>query len=343
MKTIFIVDDNKTNLLSAKEALGGTYKAFALDSAARMFKLVEKIIPDLILLDIKMPDMDGFEAIKLLKEHENQKVRAVPVIFLTSVNNEESEMKGFELGAVDFINKPFSVPILLKRIELHIETDKLIKNGQKALRKIQNATVEVVANMVDRRDKITGSHSGRVQIYMEILVKELVRMGIYADEISSWDMDLFLPSGQLHDVGKICISDIILKKQARLEEEEFELVKLHCDEGVSIIDEIIRKSEDDGFLRHAKKFASSHHEKWDGSGYPKGLKGEEIPLHGRILAIADVYDALVSERPYKKPYSHEKAVEIIKEDSGTHFDPKIVEAFLSAADDFWIVSTMERN
>jgi len=336
MKTIFIVDDNNTNLMAAKTALDGTYKALALTSAERMFKLAEKIIPDLILLDVEMPEMNGFEALKILKEHENQKLREVPVIFLTSMNDAESETHGFELGAMDFINKPFSPPVLLKRIEIHIETDKLIKKGQQSIRKMHNATVHVIANMVERRDQITGGHIERVQAYLKILIDELIRTGIYADEISSWDMDLVMPSAQLHDVGKIIVSDVILNKPAKLTDEEFALIKKHCAEGEAIVDEIINNSEVDGFLSHAKMFAGYHHEKWNGSGYPYGLKGEAIPLQGRIMAIADVYDALVSERPYKKPFSHDEAVEIIKKDSGTHFDPQIVEAFVNVADDFWV-------
>jgi len=336
MKTIFIVDDNNTNLLTAKEALDGTYRAFALPSAERMFKLAEKITPDLILLDVEMPEMDGFEAIKLLKA--DPKLQSIPVIFLTLKSDEETETRGFGSGAVDFINKPFSKPVLLKRIETHIETDKLIKKGQKALLKVHNATLKVVANIIDRRDKVTGGHSARVQIYMKLLMDGLVRCGTYADEISGWDKELVVLSGQLHDVGKICVSDVVLNKPAKLTDEEFAQIKQHCSEGVSIIDDIMKEADNDIFLTHAKKFAGFHHEKWNGFGYPNGLKGEEIPLQGRIMAVADVYDALVCERPYKKPFTHEEAVEIIKKDSGTHFDPKVVEAFLNVADDFLAVS-----
>ena len=340
MKTIFIVDDNNTNLLTAKEALDGTYRAFALPSAERMFKLAEKITPDLILLDIEMPEMDGFEAMKLLKA--DPKLQSIPVIFLTLKSDEETETRGFESGAVDFINKPFSKPVLLKRIETHIETDKLIKNGQQALLKVHNATLKVVANIIDRRDKVTGGHSARVQIYMKLLMEELVRSGIYADEISGWDKELVVLSGLLHDVGKICVSDVVLNKPARLTDEEFAQIKQHCNEGVSIIDDIMKEADNDIFLTHAKTFAGFHHEKWNGLGYPNRLKGEEIPLQGRIMAVADVYDALVSERPYKKPFTHEEAVEIIKKDSGTHFDPKVVEAFLSVADDFLVESVKSK-
>jgi putative two-component system response regulator len=332
MKTIFIVDDNDTNLMAAKTALDGTYKTFALPSAEKMFKLLEKITPDLILLDVDMPEMDGFQAMSVLKSDE--KLKPIPVIFLTAKNDAGSEIHGFEMGALDFINKPFSAPVLIKRIETHIETDRLIKESQRAVRDIHNATISVIADVVENRDKVTGGHIERTQAYLEILVNALISSGIYENEISAWDRNLLLPSAQLHDVGKINVSDLVLNKPGKLTDEEFNLIKQHCTEGERIIDEIIGKTKDDGFLRHAKKFAGYHHEKWDGTGYPRGLKNEEIPLEGRIMAIADVYDALVSERPYKKPFTHEQAVEIIEDGIGTHFDPKIVEAFMTVTDVF---------
>jgi putative two-component system response regulator len=336
MKKIFIVDDNSTNIVLAKEALDGLYKTFALPSADRMFKLLEKITPDLILLDVEMPEMDGFEALSILKA--NEKLKPIPVIFLTAKNDSEFEVRGFKTGAMDFIIKPFSPPVLIKRIETHLEMDKVIKESQMAVRKIRDATINVIANMVEQRDQVTGAHIDRTQRYLSILVNEMIRRGVYTDEISTWDLELLLPSAQLHDVGKIVVSDLILNKPGKLTDEEFALIKRHSAEGERIIDEIIAKSGVSGFMLHAKKFAGYHHEKWDGSGYPHGLRGEEIPLEGRIMAIADVYDALVSERPYKKPFTHEQAVDIIKKDSGTHFDPKIVEVFLAVADDFWAES-----
>jgi len=337
VKTIFIVDDNDTNLMAAKTALDGTYKTFALPSAAKMFKLLEKITPNLILLDVDMPEMDGFQAMSALKSDE--KLKSIPVIFLTAINDPESEIRGFEMGALDFINKPFSAPVLIKRIETHIETDRLIKESQQAVRDIHNATISVIADVVESRDKVTGGHIERTQAYLEILVNALVRAGIYENEISNWDKNLLLPSAQLHDVGKINVSDLVLNKPEKLTDEEFVLIKQHCTDGERIIDEIIGKTKDDGFLRHAKKFAGYHHEKWNGTGYPRKLKEKEIPLEGRIMAIADVYDALVSERPYKKPFTHEQAVEIIKDGSGTHFDPKLVETFLTVVEDFRAEST----
>jgi putative two-component system response regulator len=336
MKIIFIVDDNATNLVTAKNALEGSYKSFALPSAERMFQLLEKITPDLILLDVDMPETDGFEALAALKADEN--LKTIPVIFLTAKHDAESEIRGFEMGAIDFINKPFSPPVLIKRIETHIETDLLIKESLKSVRKVHNATISVIANIVENRDEVTGGHIDRTQRYLSILVNEMLRAGIYADEVAKWNLDILIPSSQLHDVGKINVSDLILNKPAKLTDEEFTKIKAHCSDGERIIDGIINKADEDKFLLHAKRFAGYHHEKWNGGGYPYRLSGEEIPLEGRIMAIADVYDALVSERPYKKPFTHEQAVEIIKKDSGTHFDPKIIEAFMNVADDFWVES-----
>jgi putative two-component system response regulator len=165
----------------------------------------------------------------------------------------------------------------------------------------------------------------------------MLRKDIYSEVLRSWNLEILASSAQLHDVGKVKVSDLILNKPGKLTDEEFDQVKKHCDDGESIIDKIITWARDDSYLIHAKRFAASHHERWDGSGYPLGLKGEDIPLEGRIMAIADVYDALVSERPYKAPIPHAEAVEIIKADAGTHFDPKLVEVFLSAAHEFALV------
>jgi putative two-component system response regulator len=331
-KTIFVVDDNDTNLAMAKQALGNTYRVLLMPSAAKMFNLAEKITPDLILLDVEMPEMDGYEALAKLKA--DARFQGTPVMFLTAKTDPEAEVRGFELGAVDYVTKPFSPLVLLKHIEMHLNLDGVVKERTKRIITLQNGIVSVIANLVESRDKDTGGHIERTQRNLEILIKAMLEAGCYSDEIRLWNLDNLIPSAQLHDVGKIIVSDLILNKPGRLTKEEFDIMKSHVAAGENIIDEIMRKTGDDGFLRHAKLFASSHHEKWDGSGYLKGLSGEDIPLEGRIMAISDVYDALVSERVYKKPLSHREAVEIIKNDSGTHFDPKIVDIFLAIADDF---------
>ena len=335
MKTVFVVDDSDTNLMMAKTALDGVYRTFALPSAAKMLKLAEKITPDLILLDVHMPEMNGFEAMSVLKS--DAKLRSIPVVFLSAQNDPESAIHGFALGALDFISKPFSPPVLVKRIETCIETDKLMQQSRQAVRNIHNATISVIANMVEWRGKAAGGHIERTQAYLEILLNELVRSELYADAVSNWDVPLLLPSAQLHDVGKISISEQILSKPGKLSDEEFALVRLHCAEGERICDEILGKTKDDGFLFHAKRFAGYHHERWDGTGYPRGLHGEDIPLEGRLMAIADVYDALVSDRPYKETLTDEEAVRIIMDGAGKQFDPLLAKVFYEVRDQYGAV------
>ena len=336
MKTVFVVDDQDLNLIKARQALDGHYRVRTMDSAEKMFAVMKKIIPDLVLLDIEMPGMDGFAAINRLKEREQ--TADVPVMFLTASMDDETEAKGLEMGAVDFITKPFSTPVLLNRIAHHLHIEELLKKRTERLERIQNSILAVVADMVESRDKVTGGHIEKTSIFIRLLMEAMLSKGVYADEMSGWDIDTAVSSARLHDVGKIAISDVILNKPDKLTPEEFDEIKKHVPEGEKITDRIISKTGEEAFMIHAKMFAGYHHERWDGGGYPRGLKGAEIPLQGRIMAIADVYDALVSERPYKKPYSHCMAVEIIKKDSGKHFDPEIVEVFLGIADDFWLES-----
>lgn len=332
-KTIFVVDDNDTNLSMAEDVLDEQYRVMTLPSAARMFSLLEKITPDLILLDIVMPEMDGFEALKLLKSNAEQ--ADIPVMFLTSMTDSDVEARGFQLGAIDFISKPFSKPVLLNRIKTHLDIDELIRERTtklqqrtEQLQRLQNGIVFVLADMVENRDQGTGGHIERTTYFMEILLEELASQGVYADDISTMNFDSLVSSARLHDVGKISISDIILNKPGKLTDEEFETMKEHTSEGVRVIDQIVKHTgENEEFLHNAKLFAGYHHERWDGKGYPYGLKEHDIPIQGRIMAIVDVYDALVSERPYKKPFSHEDAINIIMENAGTQFDPTIAEVF----------------
>ncbi|GHT57403.1 response regulator [Bacteroidia bacterium] len=340
-KTIFVVDDNETNRIAAKEALDATYRTFAMPSAERMFSLLDKITPDLILLDIEMPETDGFTALRRLNASE--KHRSIPVIFLTASSDEKNEVRGFEMGAVDFIGKPFSKPILLKRLETHIGIDAIVKQrtfeveqSRASIDKLKNGIISVIADVVEGRDKETGGHIARTQKYLEILLNGMSKAGVYSERFGGWDLPVMLPSAQLHDIGKIAISDIILNKPGPLSDEEFAAMKTHAAEGERLIEQIAAEVgiENADFLSHAKMFAGTHHEKWNGTGYPRGLSGEDIPLEGRIMAIADVYDALTSARVYKPAFTHEKAVEIIKGDSGAHFDPQLVEVFLEAEDEF---------
>jgi len=344
--TIFIVDDDLTNLTIGSETLSEYYDVFTLNSGSLLLKRLERHIPDLILLDVNMPDMNGYEVIRRVKE--NEETRSIPIIFLTAQNDTESELEGLSLGAIDYISKPFSPPLLLKRIEVHLLVEsqrqelvsfnnnllELIFDKTNTVLELQNAILKTMVELIDRRDNTTGGHIERTQKYMKIVLDEMVKQGLYKKESSSWNVNLVVRSTQLHDVGKIAIPDSILQKPGKLTVEEFEKIKGHTTHGEEIISEIQKNTAEQKFLEYAKVFAGTHHEKWDGSGYPRGLKGEQIPVLGRAMAIADVYDALVSERPYKQSLTHEKAVAVIFDSRGSHFDPVIADLFMSIAGDF---------
>ena len=339
-KTIFVVDDNATNLSAAREVLKEVYQVITIPSAIKMLTLIDKVKPDMILLDIEMPEMDGFEALHLLKS--NSFYSDIPVIFLTGMTDEDMEVRGFQMGVVDFITKPFSAPILLNRIKAHLDIEELIhvrtdslKKQTEQIRNLKNSIVFVLADMVEKRDKTTSGHIERTTSYLGLLIMNMAALGVYAKEISEMKFEVPVSSARLHDVGKIVVPDHILNKPDKLTNEEFELMKTHTTEGENIITQIVNQTEsNETFLNNARLFAGYHHERWDGKGYPRGIKGTDIPLQGRIMAIADVYDALVSRRPYKEPFTHEKAVELIMEGSGTQFDPRIAEVFYSIKDSF---------
>jgi len=354
-KTVFIVDDDVTNLTVCRNTLSPVYNVFSFESGSLLLKRLKKQIPDLILLDIDMPEMSGFEVLGLIKE--SPEFKDIPVIFLTSKIDSDSELEGLNLGAVDYIFKPFSPPLLLKRIELHLlivsQRNELINFNEnlqamvdvktKTVIDLQTAILTTMTKLVDCRDDITGGHIDRTQRYMEVLLFEGIEGHYFNDESLSWDIELLIMSTQLHDVGKIAIRDSILLKPGKLTAEEFDEVKKHSKFGEDVIAEIQEGSSDHKFLEYAKVFAGTHHEKWDGSGYPRGLKGVEIPVLGRIMAIVDVYDALVSERPYKRSFSHDKAVAIIVEGKNAHFDPMMVDLFLAVADKFKHISEYKKK
>jgi len=343
---IMLVDDNKANLAMGKSILSKYYDVYALPSSDKLFEFLGHVTPDLILLDIEMPGLNGYDTIKVLKN--DIRYDDIPVIFVTAKSSESDEYEGLALGAIDYVTKPFAEALLLKRIEnqllmqkqkakLREYNDNLVKLVAEKSQQIfglQNAIVSTVADLVEFRDDSTGGHIIRTQKYMQALVDQLIKDGVYADKLKLWNMDFILPAAPLHDVGKISISDTILNKPAKLLADEFEIMKTHVKKGVEAIERMERFGFLADFLEYAKAFAGTHHEKWDGSGYPRGLKGQEIPLEGRIMAIADVYDALISERPYKKAFSKEEAERIIIEGSNSHFDPAIVEVFKKLADDF---------
>jgi len=332
MKTIFVVDDSDTNLSMAENALEKNYRVMTLPSAMKMFALLKKITPDLVLLDIEMPEMNGFEALLYLKSSPSYK--DIPVIFLTGYTDNEIEAHGFEMGVVDFITKPFSAHVLLNRIKTHLDIDELIRERTAKIRRLQNGIVNVLADVVEERDKRTGGHNDRTAMYVRILLKAMEERGVYADKMRGWDMEMVVSSARLHDVGKVHIFDTVLNKPGKLDNKEYEEMKLHATEGARIIDRMIEQTGEERFLHNAKLFAEYHHERWDGSGYPHGLAGMDIPLQGRIMAIADVYDALVSSRSYKEPLAEDEAVKIITMGAGKQFDPKIVEVFNEVKDQF---------
>jgi putative two-component system response regulator len=341
----FIIDDNPANLRAGKNVLAEHYSVATAPSAEKMFALLNNNIPAIILLDIDMPQMNGYKAIKILKEKPETK--DIPVIFLTANTDTENELEGLDLGAIDYITKPFMPPLLLKRIEVHllVETQKhtlevqqkelknfnenlqkMVDEKTKTVLELQDAILRTVADLVESRDDITGGHIERTRRGVGLLVEALRDHPQFSEEISGWDIKLLLQSSQLHDVGKIAISDTILNKAGKLSPEEFKEMKKHTTIGVQIIKRIEASTSD--FLKYVKIFAGTHHEKWDGSGYPNGLAGDAIPLQGRIMALANVYDALVSERPYKKAFSHTEAVKIIQEGRGTQFDPALTDVFI---------------
>ncbi|GBU24162.1 response regulator [Fibrobacteria bacterium R8-3-H12] len=334
MDTVFVIDDVDVNLAKAEQALEDFYRVLTLPSAANMFELLEEITPDLILLDIEMPGMDGFAAMTKLKE--NPKTANIPVMFLTVSTDAAVEARGIELGAVDFVIKPFSVPVLRNRIAHHLHINELIKERTKKVELLQNGIVSVLANMVESRNEITGRHIEFTSMYVKILIEAMLEKGVYAEEMQNWGLDVLVLSSRMHDIGKITVPDLILNKPGKFTEEEFATMKKHVSAGEHIIDQIAAQTKmtDDSFLRSSKLAAGHHHEKWNGTGYPRGLKEGDISLQGRIIAVADVYDALVSDRLYKKAFSDEEAVDIIVAASGIHFDPKIVEVFLEVKDRF---------
>jgi putative two-component system response regulator len=355
---VILVDDNPANLRIGKNVLSGKFTVATAPSAEKMFSLLENNNPAMILLDVDMPEMNGYEAIKVLKS--KPQTRDIPVIFVTGRTESNDELAGLSLGAIDYITKPFQPSLLIKRIEVHLLVEaqkkklekqaselkyfndnlqKLVEEKTENVINLQNALLKTIAELVECRDDITGGHIERTQKGIKILLAGIEKNGLYKEETKDWNVELLLQSSQLHDVGKIGIDDSILKKPGKLTEDEFEAMKKHAAFGGTIIERIQMLTKENDFLKYAKIFAASHHEKWDGTGYPNGLKGNEIPLFGRIMAIADVYDALTSERPYKKAFSHEEAVRIIVESSGKQFDPALVEVFVQTADQFRDINT----
>lgn len=353
--TILIVDDEPLNLNVLVGLLSNDYKTFVAKSGAQALGRIEKgPLPDLILLDVMMPEMNGLEVCRLLKS--NPLTSPIPVIFVTAMGEEADESEGFKVGAVDYINKPISPAITKARIATHLNLAKArqalqeqnlaleyaVRQRTLEIQLTQDITTLAMASLAETRDNETGNHIRRTQNYVKLLAETLRHHDDFKEALDSDRViDLLYKSAPLHDIGKVGIADNILLKPGKLDDDEFVVMKTHAQLGGLAIEkaegELGEAIHDvlggQSFLHFAREIANYHHEKWDGSGYPEGLKGDDIPLSARLMAVADVYDALISKRVYKPAFPHEKAVSIIKDGSGSHFDPRIVEAFLAVEDD----------
>ncbi|WP_245809320.1 response regulator [Desulfamplus magnetovallimortis] len=331
---ILVVDDSKPNIDLIVEVLNNEYTVSVAMNGKDAVQLVAENPPDLVLLDVMMPGMDGYEVCKILKS--NKKTREIPVIFLTALDEEDDEALGLDMGAVDYITKPFRPRLLERRVKNQMilkdhrdNLEEMVKQRTRLLNLTQDVTIESLGNLAEYRDQETGGHIKRTKNYVNCLATEIRKQGKYPkSNITDGYIELLTKSAPLHDIGKVGVPDSILMKPGRLTSEEFEEMKKHTIYGRDIIAASERSLGEDSFLSVAREIAYTHHEKWDGSGYPEGTKGENIPISGRMMAIADVYDALISKRVYKDPFSHEKAMKIIIEGNGTHFDPVMVEIFI---------------
>ena len=343
LKHVLVIDDNVTNLKFAEKTLKPYYKVSLLISGAQTLKFLSKNTPDLILLDINMPDMDGYETLKKIRE--NPDLDNTPVIFLTALSDSESEVKGIELGAVDFIIKPFIPQTMLSRVKMHLEfseykndLENKVHEKTEIIEHLQDVMMLSLAELVECRDENTGGHVKRTAEYVKILTDEIVEEGLYSDILTPEYIRDIVRSAPLHDIGKIGINDSTLLKAGSLDDEEFEYMKNHAELGGQTLQKMINETNGESFLYVAKDMAHYHHEKWDGSGYPSGLKGEEIPISARIMAIADVYDALTTKRPYKEAFEHEAALKIIIDGKGKMFDPNIIDIFEKISYKFQLVN-----
>ncbi|TXH87875.1 MAG: two-component system response regulator [Rhodoferax sp.] len=350
--TVLVVDDTPDNLSLMAGLLKDRYKVKVANNGEKALKIAQaEEQPDLILLDIMMPGLSGYEVCEILKK--DPATRDIPIIFLTAMTATDDEKKGLELGAVDFITKPVNPPIVMARVatqlQVKVAADFLKDQNQyleqevakrtRELAAIQDVTILAMASLAETRDNDTGNHIRRTQHYMKLLADYLKPHPRFAHFLSDHTISMLFKSAPLHDIGKVGVPDRILLKPGRFEPHEFEIMKTHCKLGR----DAIQHAEDQlglevEFLKFAKEIAYGHQEKWDGSGYPEKLAGEAIPISARLMAVADVYDALISRRVYKEGMPHEKAVAIIAEGRGSHFDPDITDAFLVLQDRFHAIA-----
>jgi putative two-component system response regulator len=331
---ILLVDDNTANLQVLRETLEPLgCKMLIAKSGASALSIIEKAVPDLVLLDIMMPEMDGYEVCRRLKAGDA--TRHVPVIFLSALGDAEDEAKGLALGAVDYITKPINPDLVRARVRNHLELkqyqghlEELVRIRTQEVQLTQAVLIESLATLAEYRDPETGGHVKRTQNYVKALAVKLRDHPRFRDVLDDATIELLYHSAPLHDIGKVGVRDEVLLKNGPLTAEEFQHMQKHAEYGYETLHRTEQKIGKSTFLHCAMEIAYSHQEKWDGSGYPRGLKGDEIPVSGRLMALADVYDALISKRPYKIPMPYEKVVQIIVESKGSHFDPDVVDAFL---------------
>lgn len=338
---ILVIDDVKSNLVGLRGMLQALdYVPYMAQSISAAISILEKQLPDLILLDISMPEMDGFEFCEMLKD--NPRTRKVPVIFISAVEDIADKERGFDLGAADFIQKPFSLSDLAIRVKLQLRVSEIQEELENSNRRLNMMTrqlsrrlweeqenlVFTMGRLVERRDEGAANHIDNLSYNSWIIAQALQLTEEFEEVISENFVQTIKIAVVLHDIGKISIRDSIILKPAPLTEEERRVMQTHTTEGRRILEEIHRELDRNDFMKMAIDIAYCHHECWDGSGYPQGLKGDEIPLAAQILAIVDVYDVLVNERVYKEAYSPEEALEMIKEGAGTQFDERIVDVMV---------------
>jgi len=351
--TLLVVDDIPNNLSLMGGLLEELYHVRVASRGERALAIAHSDHPpDLILLDIMMPEMDGYEVCRRLKA--DPATRDIPVIFLTAKNGPEEEACGLEIGAVDYITKPISPPIVLARVKTHLSLrqartflrdqneflENEVRKRTREIEIIQDVTVQTLASLAETRDSETGNHIRRTQHYVRILAEKLRKHPRFSQQLDDDEtIDLLFKSAPLHDIGKVGIPDRILLKPGKLDPAEFDLMKTHTTLGRdAILHAECELGVEIPFLRYAKEIAYSHQEKWDGSGYPEGLAGDAIPVSARLMAVADVYDALISRRVYKAGMPHEKAVAIILQGRGSHFDPDMADAFFTIQDEFHAIA-----
>jgi len=342
-QTILIVDDAPENLEMMSAILKRDYTVKVATNANKAIELASnpKSLPDLILLDVMMPGMDGYQVCRNLKVSDL--TRKIPVIFISALSESADERRGFEVGGVDYITKPVNAPVVRARVKTHLALydqnralEEKVQERTRELMHTQDVTIVGFSTLAEYRNQETGWHILATQQYVELLARYLTPRSEFSAFLTHENIELLRKSAPLHDIGKIAVPDRILLKPGKLTPEEFDEIKMHTIYGRDALARAEQALGDvrSSFLSIAKEIAYTHHERWDGSGYPQGLAGDEIPISGRLMALADVYDALISPRVYKKAIPREKAVEIIANERGKHFDPDVVDAFLDMEDVF---------